>query len=209
MKTIFSKFIFTSLLLTSSYSLFAHVVLDNPKGGETFVSGSTVTVTWHITITHVTLNWDLLFSPDGGATWDYIQEDIPAGALSYDWHVPNNVTSQARVTIIQDNQGTDYQDESDNFTIQSATTSVPAIAGADVKIYPNPVSDFLTIDIDQAESLPLQINLVDATGRTVWLIKNQTSTVYLPVASFLAGLYFLQIESPQGIIIRKIIITKP
>lgn len=100
-------------------TLLAHVELDNPLGGETFIVGQTVTIQWHIAIPHETLNWDVLFSSDGGATWEFIQMDLPLGSLSYSWVVPDIITSQARVSVIQDNSGQDYQDESMNFTIQA------------------------------------------------------------------------------------------
>ena len=110
------------------------------------------------------VEWDLLFSPDGGTTWEYIQENIPAGALSYQWHVPNEVTSQARISIIQDNEGQDYQDESNDFTIQSGTTSLPEIPNVDVKIFPNPVSETLTVDFNNNTSWPVQLTLLDVYG---------------------------------------------
>ena len=119
MKTLISKIIFIALMQFFAGSLLAHVVLDNPLGGETFTVGQTVTIEWHIAIPHNTLNWDVLFSSDGGATWEFIQMDLPVGSLSYSWVVPNIITSLARVSVIQDNSGQDYQDESMNFTIQA------------------------------------------------------------------------------------------
>lgn len=118
MKTLFARIIFISLMQCYAGVLLAHVELDNPLGGETFVVGQTVTIQWHIEIPHNTLNWDVLFSSDGGATWAFIQMDLPVGSLSYSWIVPDIITSQARVSVIQDNEGQDYQDESMNFTIQ-------------------------------------------------------------------------------------------
>lgn len=119
MKTLISKIIFIALMQFFAGSLLAHVELDNPLGGETFTVGQTVTIEWHIAIPHNTLNWDVLFSSDGGATWEFIQMDLPVGSLSYSWVVPNIITSLARVSVIQDNSGQDYQDESMNFTIQA------------------------------------------------------------------------------------------
>lgn len=119
MKTLISKIGFLILMQGFASSLFAHVELDNPLGGETFIVGQTVTIQWHIAIPHNTLNWDVLFSSDGGATWASIQMDLPVGSLSYSWVVPDIITSQARVSVIQDNSGQDYQDESMNFTIQA------------------------------------------------------------------------------------------
>ena len=119
MKALISRIILIALMQCCAGTLLAHVELDNPLGGKTFTVGQTVTIEWHIAIPHNTLNWDVLFSSDGGATWASIQMDLPVGSLSYSWVVPNIITSQARVSVIQDNSGQDYQDERMNFTIQA------------------------------------------------------------------------------------------
>ena len=117
MKTFISKIAFVFLLQGFTGNLLAHVELDYPVGGESFTTGQTVTIQWHIAIAHNTLNWDLFYSSDGGSTWETIQMDLPPGSLSYTWTVPSNVTSQARVSVIQDNSAQDYQDESLDFNI--------------------------------------------------------------------------------------------
>lgn len=208
MKNFLYSLLLPALVLASSHSLYAHVELDNPKGGETFVGGTTVTVTWHITIAHVTLNWDLLISTDGGTTWDYIQEDIPTSNLSYQWQVPNLNSTQVRISIIQDNQGQDYQDESNDFTIQSSITAVPTIPEDYFRVYPNPVSEFLTVDLSNNSYWPAKLELFTATGNSVWKVSNAEKTNQIQVNALTAGLYFLYIETSQGISIRKVIIQK-
>ena len=97
---------------------YAHVYLDYPYGGETFMANTIINIEWHIAIPHEQLNWDLFFSVDGGETWQPIQYDLPVSQLSYSWVVPSIATSQARISIIQDNVDMDYQDESIDFTIE-------------------------------------------------------------------------------------------
>ncbi|MGB4850146.1 MAG: hypothetical protein WBP41_19635, partial [Saprospiraceae bacterium] len=125
------KDIFLILMLGFSQSMFAHVALDNPLGGETFTEGQIVTIRWHIVAPHVTLNWDLYFSSDAGDNWVPIQLEIPLDSLSYTWHVPSIATSQGRVRIIQDNQGQDYLAISMDFIIVPNTSppSLDAPAG--------------------------------------------------------------------------------
>lgn len=130
MKTLITKIAFILLLQVFTISLFAHVELDYPVGGETFNPGQTVSIQWHIAIPHNTLNWDLLYSLDGGNSWEAIQMDLPAGSLSYNWIIPSNITSQARVSVIQDNSGMDYQDESGNFNIVLPAMPPAIINGA-------------------------------------------------------------------------------
>ncbi len=133
-----SRILYLTLMLGYSYTLSAHVALDNPVGGETFTVGQTVTIQWHITIPHNTLNWDLLFSSDGGATWEYIYQDLPVGNTSFQWTVPSTLTTEGRVSVIQDNSAQDYQDESMDFTIQAAPVPPALTQGAtDISIEAN------------------------------------------------------------------------
>jgi len=108
---------FVVFLFCNANNVSAHVALDYPLGGETFIVGQTITIEWHIVAHHNTLNWDLFFSPDGGVTWDTIQLDIPTSQLSYEWEVPDIPTTQGRVRVFQDNEETNYLDNSMDFVI--------------------------------------------------------------------------------------------
>ncbi|MGB4850625.1 MAG: T9SS type A sorting domain-containing protein [Saprospiraceae bacterium] len=112
------KIVVIALIQTFSTVVSAHVKLDYPVGGETFTSGTTVNIQWHVTIAHNTLNWILYYSPDGGINWETIQSNIPPGQLSYLWQVPAGATTQGQIRVFQNNSSTDYQDMSMNFTIQ-------------------------------------------------------------------------------------------
>ncbi len=100
----------------------AHVALDNPVGGETFTEGEIVDVQWHIVIPHDLQNWDLYFSQDGGSSWEVIEMNLPPSQLDYQWTVPGIETTLGRIKIYMDNSGTDYQDESGDFTINLLPT---------------------------------------------------------------------------------------
>lgn len=104
----------------------AHVALDFPVGGETFNEGEEINIRWHIVIPHDLQNWDLYFSDDGGASWQVIELDLPPDQLDYLWTVPGISTTQGRIRIYMDNSGTDYEDQSDDFTIVAA--SVPTLS---------------------------------------------------------------------------------
>jgi hypothetical protein len=67
-----------------------------------------------------------------------------------------------------------------------------------LKIYPNPVDNELTIQLDELYSTPLQFNLKDATGQLVIepTPLNQLHTLHLSDLS--SGIYFLEITSLDG-----------
>jgi len=114
------------LVLGFASPVSAHVDLDSPNGGEVLQVGSTFTITWHIRIRHDLLNWDLWYSATGvDGPFKVIAMDLPPGDDSagsvhtYDWIVPDDVTTEGRVRVRMDNRGTDYFDISDaDFTIE-------------------------------------------------------------------------------------------
>lgn len=117
MRQLTFKIIVIALIQTFSTVLSAHVQLDYPVGGESFTSGTTVNIQWHVVIPHNTLNWILYYSPDGGMNWETIESNIPPGQLNYMWQVPSGATTQGQIRVFQNNSSTDYQDMSMNFTI--------------------------------------------------------------------------------------------
>ena len=106
------------LLFALGLQAHGHVELIRPQGGEVFTVGEEVQVEWKVIIPHDSQNWDLLFSPDGGQSWEAIQTDISIDVLTYNWTVPDVATSQGRIQIVQDNSSMDYADISEDFTIQ-------------------------------------------------------------------------------------------
>lgn len=97
--------------------LHAHVELVFPQGGELFIANSTIEIEWFPTVPHNTENWDLLISANGGSTWDTLQGNIHVDTLTFSWLVPSTASTETRIRVIQDNVGTDYHDQSDNFSI--------------------------------------------------------------------------------------------
>ena len=133
--------LFTILFLTVLSTAFAHVDLEYPKGNETFSPGETITIKWKIAIAHNTNNWDIFFSSDNGQNWETIKEDINVNNLTYVWTLPQINTSTAKIRVIQDNQGTNYDSTSDAFIIQIAEPNgnkliIPSvISGTDINLF--------------------------------------------------------------------------
>lgn len=131
------KYFLTLILLVTGIQLFGHVELIRPQGGETFTVGEEVLIEWNVLIAHDTQNWDLLFSPDGGQNWEPIASDLSPGALSYSWTVPDVITSQGRIQVIQDNAGADYNDISGDFSIEGNASSLNALFIPDILTGPS------------------------------------------------------------------------
>jgi hypothetical protein len=108
------------LLLTVTAPAWGHVQLVAPNGGELLQPGETYTIMWDELIHHNLLNWDIYYSTSGpNGPWldiavDWLPAVPPSGSVfSYEWTVPDILTEQARVRIVQDNEFFDYEDVSD------------------------------------------------------------------------------------------------
>ena len=75
----------------------AHVHLLNPNGGETYSAGEIIQIEWQEVIKHETLNWDILFSSDGGISWDTVKSNIPLSSMNYSWELPGISTQTGRI----------------------------------------------------------------------------------------------------------------
>lgn len=83
-------------------------------------------------------------------------------------------------------------------------TSVEAIDNNNgIKISPNPVSDVLRIDFDNIERVEIDIVICDISGRNISQIYSGTSdrlsSMTIPVYYLNPGVYFLKIESANGV----------
>ena len=98
-----------------------HVTLLEPNGGNQLQVGSITTIRWQNTIPHQLVDWDLQYSTNGSqGPWVELAVDLQLGSnqlgeiLTYDWVVPQDLSSTVRVRVRQDNVGMDYYDASDS-----------------------------------------------------------------------------------------------
>jgi len=180
--------------------LVAHVDLVNPAGGETFHPGEVVTVEWVETQAHMLLNWDLLFSMDGGLNWVTVEADIALESRTYIWTVPEITTVQAQIRIVQDNVNDDYNGTSQNFTIVTATGIDDPIDLVQITMYPNPLRDFSSIEFENPMLVNHTLSIFDSQGKVVRSIYNITSgKVRIERENLVSGLYFIRLRDENEI----------
>jgi hypothetical protein len=180
--------------------LFAHVDLINPAGGETFHPGDKVNVEWVETQSHELLNWDLVFSMDGGLNWVTVKADITLESRSYEWTVPETTTVQGQIRIVQDNVNEDYSGTSQNFTIVAATGIIDPLDLIQIKMYPNPLRDYTSIEFENSIHKNHTLTIYNTQGRIVRSIPNITSgTVRVERKNLVTGLYFIRLHDENEI----------
>ncbi len=195
------RLVFTLGFLITCFTAFSHVGLDYPVGGENFHPGQIVTIQWHIIIPHDTQNWDLYFSDDGGANWQDLRLDIGLDTLTYNWTVPNDITDQGRIKVVMDNAGSNYEDESGDFSITEASGIATISGEIPIEFYPNPANDFIRIKSNGQTNYD-EMQLLGTDGRllqTIDITDNlfEKSGQRISLLGYAPGIYYL-VASKEG-----------
>ena len=178
----------------------AHVNLINPIGGEVFNAGETIIIQWEVVISHNTENWDLFFSGDGGITWNPIELDIAEDSLNYHWVVPDTPTIAGQIRIVMDNLGNDYDDNSENFTIESVTAINEASYEFGLKVFPNPMSENAIIIFANPDNERHTLIFYNSEGKVIREFVDITSErVFFKRNNLVSGLYFFQLRTKNEI----------
>ncbi|MEJ2594349.1 MAG: T9SS type A sorting domain-containing protein [bacterium] len=203
------------LIVLISHPTQAHVELNYPEGGETFIAGDTITIKWTEVQSHVTLNWEIWFSPDASNTWIEVSNNIPISAREYEWIIPNMKTEKGRIRVVQHNdEEQDYEDVSANFTIelpQSTPENIPWISG--LTLLPNPAKDACKISFNLLKPGKMEILVFEQDGK----LKDHHSCprlnageqqMSISVNQWPAGTYLLQVRSERAVLTRKLIVSR-
>ena len=186
------------ILFFFNFSTWAHVNLLNPKGGEIYLHGQIVNIEWMEVLNHNSQNWDILFSSDGGVTWDTVKSDIPISTMNYSWEIPNVITQTGRIKVVQDNVEVDYDDVSEDFTITSVTDVEDQLEVIKVNIFPNPITEFSIIEFENPESHSLTFTLYNSRGQLIRTLKEiKTNRIRLDLIDLSKGIYFYQLNSSK------------
>ncbi|NNE28493.1 MAG: T9SS type A sorting domain-containing protein, partial [Saprospiraceae bacterium] len=83
-----------------------------------------------------------------------------------------------------------------------SNVNAPPIAG-ELKAYPNPVEDFLTVDLDlEVQTSEVTFHITDNTGKQLYEVtrKNyQTGNTSFHVGALPAGTYYVTVRDGKGI----------
>ena len=206
-------FITALSLLLYATAAFAHVELNYPEGGETFTAGDTITIRWTEVQSHLTLNWEIYFSPDASQSWIEVSNNIAVPAREYQWIVPAIVTEQGRIRVVQNNdEEQDYQDVSANFTIlapQSAGELSSPLSG--MNLFPNPAIHFCQVSFTLHADSEVELGIYDGRGTSLEQhpypnLPPGEHTISLDVSGYPKGTYLVILRAEGIIRSRKLIV---
>jgi len=92
-------------------------------------------------------------------------------------------------------------------TVPNKTGVANLVAESDVKIYPNPATDVVYVDVHGMSAE--KITVLDIAGRIITEIPTANSAIVsVPVADYAPGIYLVQINTATGVINKKISVIK-
>ncbi len=99
------------------------------------------------------------------------------------------------------------------FNANGTITALPFLEGTspDVapKVYPNPSSDYITVEVDDRHPAPTMIELIDSQGRVLQRVAHEAGTSshvhVLRTADLAKGVYIIRVQSENGILTRKFV----
>jgi len=89
-----------------------------------------------------------------------------------------------------------------------STVSIPEVSLETARIFPNPASDQITVDLSGTGAKGIEAVLFDMQGKKVYAADVSNQPVFtIPVNSLAAGMYFVQVSTDAGMINKKITVS--
>ncbi len=165
-------------------------VTSQAAPGITYTGGTEQTVSWDVNGTDIapvgTQNVSIHLSTDGGFTYPTLLLAGAPNTGSAAVMLPNISTESARVRVSADNN-IFFAINTRNFAVELDTgNSEERLSRSTISIHPNPARNYFQVDF--SASLTYQLQLIDASGRTLLRQRNNSR---LDVSAIPAGLYLL------------------
>jgi len=129
---------------------------------------------------------------DGTYTWAVSSQ---LGAASIDANGLLTVTANGIVTVIASANDNSNVIGSATITVSNQSTGINEINAQKLSVFPNPTKNQLTIS--GVNTSVLTISIVDVTGKMVKVIEGNSAVIN--VSDLTQGIYFLQIQTEQGL----------
>lgn len=155
-------------------------------------------------------NGDCLVDSDGDGVCD--ENEIPGCTNNSACNYSANATDDDQSCLYVGDACDDGNGNTINDIIQSDcscsgtdNSSVNDLSQLSILIYPNPVSNILTIDLGILKGLMTSIKLYDSSGRLVF-DGQSNSTLILDVSGFAKGMYSLELSTEEQVLRSQVII---
>ncbi len=148
------------------------------------------------------------YSTDGGTTWSAEYDDVMPGTINFTGYTGGTVIFHCSPKFAG-YTGTYLLSVSNITRTAPSTTNLPEVNLSVAKIYPNPASDYVTIDLSGTNCKGSEVTVTDVQGRKVVSSDMSNQSVFtIPVNTLAPGTYFIQVTTDGGTINKKITVGK-
>lgn len=192
-------------------------LVNYPNTNVTWQTGSNYTVQWDVASTNLApvncQNVNIKLSIDGGFTYPYTLKSNTPNDGSETILVPTNITGLPKTTCRVRVEAADnifFDISNVNFRIEQGQTtaiSEDLTTAERVTLFPNPYQDEFSILVQNHTSSPIQVDILDLTGKTVASFENiQGNTPHTLKTNHLpAGTYFVKILFDNQTVIKRVV----
>jgi cyclophilin family peptidyl-prolyl cis-trans isomerase len=177
-----------------------------PQGGEDLEGNTVYQIEWEAEIMPKV---KIEFSTDNGSTWELIENNVNFDESPYDWSVPNIDAADCFIKLSVPSDPSLFKTNTTSFSIHKAV-GVEAINQMEFVLQPNPVSDLLSIQLnnEQIVSQASEVFIYSAAGKLVQKLQfnglNEES-IRVDVSSLNDGLYFIEVKSAENSFTQKFV----
>ncbi len=185
--------------------------LTAPEGGENLAGESEFDISWTSEIVN---NVKIEFSSDNGQNWSTVAGSVPASDSTYEWTVPNINSTECFVKLTTPGIPDLYSSNELPFSIYHTlgTEDLPDTKGMDLKIFPNPVSDKVSISFLPPKywNNSYKIEIYNVVGDVVLsqaeeIIQTGEQLLKLDLEGLSQGVYFIKIMDDNNSISKKFV----
>ncbi len=172
------------------------------------------TVTQPTAIT-VTVTQILNEQGDSGNGAIVIDSEGGTPGYTYAWTGPDNFTSEEEdlvnlsageyVLTVTDANGCTMTTET--ITVENITSTEEPIWAREVRIFPNPATEVLTVEMPTLLNNAVRFSFVNVTGQTVLTqVQQSNSLTRLDISDLATGLYLLKMQTEDEVLVRKVMV---
>lgn len=168
------------------------VVTSQNSSGIVYTGGSSQVVTWAVNGTDAppinTQDVSIHLSTDGGYTYPYVLSAVSPNNGSATVSLPNISTDSARIKVAA-NANIYFDLNTHDFSIQATTSTVETSPMLQyVRIYPNPASTYVNIEVGRQISAEYEAALFDYNGQC---LRKETGATRWAISGLAEGTYNL------------------
>ncbi len=205
---VISSYLNVGYSLAIPYTSGAKLVSTTPYNTEENVTyNTTVSAEFDVDLTEIDLSSVIIEDEDGVWSGNYTASVSGTSPNTIEFTHDNFTGYTEYVVIIPKGSVSDGTRELDRdiiwrFTTGEGIVDVNETIQTNVKIYPNPSTGIFTIEATEN----YKINIVDISGRVVYISETNTSNSQIDLSNIAKGIYFIELSNENEKINRKIVI---